>query len=216
VNGQSSRSAAQLKLRTKTFSAAIDARATSCPRRRLVPARNRRRYGGPARLERRVTRPAVAAAVVAAALAGCAAEVYTVNPAQEMKYDRLWAADWHRIVIDERPFIASASSPGVCNIGGTKQGCYDADLTLIADFRKLGADLSGSVVPSEFARANTTLHAGIREFIRALSDRNDAIASGNPNATLTQSNNELAVAQRTFEQAFAEYKGAYPPANPAK
>jgi hypothetical protein len=133
-----------------------------------------------------------------------------------MKYDKLWAADWHKIVIDERPFIASASSPGVCNIGGTKQGCYDADLALIADFRKLGTDLSGSVVPSEFAQANTTLHLAIQQFIQALSDRNDAIASGNPDATLTPSNNELTVAQRTFEQAFSEYKGAYPPPNPAK
>jgi hypothetical protein len=173
-----------------------------------------------ARVERQVLRYVVAVAAVAACLGGCSVSGSVVisgsalNLGQESKYDALWSADWRTIAIGQRPLQASASSPGACNIGGSKQGCYDADVRLIADFRKLGSDLSGSVVPSEFTRANATLHRCIVDDIRGLSDRDAAIASQNPNATFSRSNKELELGQRTCEQALSEYHGIKLPANP--
>jgi hypothetical protein len=157
-----------------------------------------------------------AGAFLAACLWGCSSSVFAVHPDQESKYDALWSADWHMIASGQRPLQPSASSPGACNIGGTKQGCYDADVTLIADFRKLAADLSGSAVPSEFARANATLHRGIRHEVQGFSDRNAVIASGNPGATLSQSNKELELGQRAIEQALSEYQGTQLPPSPFK
>jgi hypothetical protein len=173
-----------------------------------------------ARLERQVLRCVVAVAAVAACLGGCSVSGSVVvsgsalNLRQESKYDALWSADWRTIAIDQRPLQASASSPGACNTGGSKKGCYDGDVRLIADFRKLGSDLSGSVVPSEFARANATLHRCIVDDIRGLSDRDAAIASQNPHATFSQSNKELELGQRTCEQALSEYHGVKLPPNP--
>jgi hypothetical protein len=160
-------------------------------------------------VEPRILRRLVAVAVLAACLGGCTVSVSASsdNLIKEQKYDALWLADWRRIATGQHPFQASASSPGVCNSGGSKQGCYDTDLKVIADYRKLESDLSGSVVPSEFARANTTLHRAIAELIQGLSDRDQAIASQNPNATFTESNKELALGQQTCKQAETQYHG---------
>jgi hypothetical protein len=157
-----------------------------------------------------------AVAVLASCLGGCTVSVISGSAIQESKYDAQWSADWHRIAIDQRPLVASASSPGACNIGGSQQACYDADMTLIADFRKLASDLSGPVVPSEFARANATLHRGIHDDIQGLSARNEVIASRNPNASLSSSNQELELAQRTLKQAVSQYHGTQLPPNPFK
>ena len=155
-------------------------------------------------------------AVLAICLGACSVSVFVAHPDQESRYDALWSADWRKIVSDQQPLRASASSPGVCNIGGSKQGCYAADVALMADFRKLASDLSGPVVPPEFAQANGALHQGIRDEIRGLLDRNDAIASQNPNASLSPSNKELELGQQTLMRALSEYRGPRLPANPFK
>jgi hypothetical protein len=166
-----------------------------------------------------VLRRTVAVAVLVACVEGCSVSVVSSsdNLLQEAKYDALWSADWTRIAIDYRPMQATASSPGVCNIGGSKQGCYDADLRTISGFRRLASDLSGAaVVPPEFARANTTLHRGIADYIQGLSERDEAIASQNPDASLGPSNKELALAQQVCEKALSEYHGLQLPPNPFK
>ncbi len=117
---------------------------------------------------------------------------------------------------DERPLEQTATSPGVCNAGGGEQNCFDTDQKLIADLQKLATDLSGSIVPPEFAQGNETLHKGITDDIQGLSDRDDLIETQNDNATLTKSNREIEDAQQLFNQMGAEFKGPQLPPNPFK
>lgn len=46
----------------------------------------------------------------------------------------------------------SESNPGVCNAGGTKQGCYDADLKLIGDLKAMLSALEAIDVPPPLCR----------------------------------------------------------------
>ena len=146
-------------------------------------------------------------------LGACSVSAFVAHPDQESNYDAAWLADWQQIASDQRPLTPSVSSPGACNSGGSQQGCYEADHTLITDFRKLASDLSGSVVPSEFARANTTLHQGIADEIQGFSDRNRIIASQDPNATFSQSNQELELGLSICKRALGEYRGPKLPAD---
>jgi hypothetical protein len=149
-------------------------------------------------------------------LGACSVSAFVAHPDQESKYDAAWSTDWQQIVSDQQPLTPSPSFAGVCNAGGSEQGCYETDLKLISDFRKLGSDLSGSAVPSEFARANTTLHQGIADEIQGFSDRNQVIASQDPNATFSKSNQELEVGLSVCKEALGEYRGPKLPADPFK
>jgi hypothetical protein len=137
-----------------------------------------------------------------------------VHPATEIHYDSIWLADWTAIKVDEQPLEATSNSPGVCNAGGSQQGCYDTDEKLINGYHKLLSDLSGANVPSEFSEANSTIHKGVEEMIQGLADRDDLIASQSENGTFTQSNHELALGEHTIERAQTEFKGVHIPRNP--
>jgi hypothetical protein len=136
------------------------------------------------------------------------------SPQQELRYDAVWNASWARIAKDSKPLVASSKSPGVCNIGGSQKGCLDTDEELITDYRSLANRLSGSIVPSEFAQANRTLHQFVMVDIRGLSERDAIIESQNTNATFKESNQELERAAKLIEKAVSEYNGPDKPSNP--
>src|SRR2546423_9270915 len=78
-------------------------------------------------------------------------------------YRSRWKHAWERIYSDQAPYIATSSSPGVCNIGGDKRACWTADLRTSADFRSLPDALTHVHVPDSYTRANNlTLTAAAR------------------------------------------------------
>lgn len=145
---------------------------------------------------------------------GCSVSVSSVNPDQEARYDSVWAADWGKVAADQRSLQPSGSSPGVCNVGGSKQGCYDTDNSLIVDFHVITQGLSHIAVPAEFKQGNSAILRGIATLIRGLSDRNTAIVSNNTKASMDQSNQELQAGYKTLETAVPQFKGPKPPPNP--
>src|SRR4051794_15031603 len=95
----------------------------------------------------------------AAVLAGCVSvnvtSAATVEDFRaEQSYGAVYAGQMTKIASDLDAFKPSAANPGVCNQGGTKQGCYDADLVLIADFQALVASLEATPVPPRFVEAH--------------------------------------------------------------
>jgi hypothetical protein len=98
-------------------------------------------------------------------------------------------------------FAASDSNPGVCNKGGTKQGCYDADAKLTTDLNAMLDALAATVVPPRFAEANGLLRDAITKNVQGLDLRNRAIANSDDNAW--QQHGLL------LEQADAGWKAAY-------
>ena len=145
---------------------------------------------------------------------GVSAIIGNYNPQQEAKYDTIWNSAWNQIAKDSQPLKATSTSPGVCNIGGSQQVCFDTDVKLIADYRLIGSKLSGSVVPSEFGKANRTFLEYVSATIKGLSSRDAAIVSQNPNASLTQSNNYLKTAETLILKSLGEYRGPNKPSNP--
>ena len=138
----------------------------------------------------------------------------SLNLVKEQQYDVKWNAGWTAIAKDSRPFEESSTSPGVCNVGGTQQGCYVTDSKLIDDYTSLSNALSGSIVPPEFALANGTVHRGIAAATRGLTERGTLIATQSSSGTFAESNQWLEQAQSLFKKSITQFQGPNKPANP--
>jgi hypothetical protein len=73
-------------------------------------------------------------------------------------------------------FLPSGSNPGVCNSGGDKQGCYDADVVAIEAYEEMLEALAANPVPPRYAEGDRLLREAIRDVTRGLELRNEAIA----------------------------------------
>ena len=125
--------------------------------------------------------------------------------AAEQNYDAVYSRDAAKIQADSIPYAATSTSPGVCNKGGTKQGCYDTDQMVIGDFRLMITDLGRLATPPRFKQADSDLRAGLQLSIDGFSLRDQAIASTDPNASFAASNQKLQEALTALHQANNEF-----------
>jgi hypothetical protein len=98
-------------------------------------------------------------------------------------------------------FVPSSGNPGVCNKGGTKQGCYDADVQLIQSLQAMLTAFAALPVPRRFVEADKLLRDAIAENIRGLELRNKGIAQQD-HAAFTEH-------KVVLERALAGYAKAY-------
>ena len=96
----------------------------------------------------------------------------------EDRYKAVYANQIARVHAALQLFAPSANNPGVCNAGGNKQGCIDADVALMHEFQVLFDSLTRAPVPPRFAEADKLLREAIAENIRGLELRNTALATG--------------------------------------
>ena len=137
-------------------------------------------------------------------LAGCGASV-SVHPfVDDGEYKTVWTKDWAPITRDARPWAPSSSSPGVCNKGGTKQGCYDVDERVASDLQQLLNDLRSTNVPSVFGDANAAIEQAIALDIDGLHQRDVGIAH-NDDSAFKQAVDKLSRASALFGTAYAKY-----------
>jgi hypothetical protein len=141
-------------------------------------------------------------------LAGCVTVgVHTTGAASvdDLNAENAYVAVYmdHMTVLsrDMLPFAPSGNNPGVCNKGGTKQGCYDVDAKVITDLNAMLDALAATAVPPRFADANGLLRDAITKNVQGLDLRNRAIAHNDNNAW--QQHGPL------LEQAEAGWKAAY-------
>lgn len=125
--------------------------------------------------------------------------------AAEQNYDAAYSRDAAKIQADSIPYAPTSLTPGVCNKGGTKQGCYDTDQKVIGDFRLMARDLGQLTVPPRFKQADTDLRAGLQLSIDGLNLRDQAIASTDPNSSFVASNQKLQEALTMLHQANNEF-----------
>jgi hypothetical protein len=59
-------------------------------------------------------------------------------------YKTVWSNDWQSVIHDAVPWAPSGTSPGVCNKGGSKQGCIDADQKVAQDLQRFLGDLAAT------------------------------------------------------------------------
>ncbi len=121
----------------------------------------------------------------------------------EARYQAVFQRDLLRVQADSVPFAATATSPGVCNRGGSKQGCFDTNERVINDLWAAIADLSALPAPARYQEADHALQTALRADAAGLRLRDLAIASGDPNASLQPSNAALAAAQAQLHGAYA-------------
>ena len=94
----------------------------------------------------------------------------------EGRYKAVYAEQMTKVQTSALAFQPTTTTPGVCNKGGTKQGCFDADVVLIKDLRATLDALAATAVPPRYVEADRLLREAIAEDIRGLELRNKAIA----------------------------------------
>lgn len=143
----------------------------------------RRRFGAKAALAG--SRSAIATVGIAWVLLGGCASVRTVgadNPqdlAAEERYKAVYAGQMAEVNQNSTLFNPGPGNPGVCNIGGTKQGCYDADVKAIASWQAMLSALALVPVPPRYVAADNLLRVAIGDVIQGLELRNKGLTGPN-------------------------------------
>ena len=142
------------------------------------------------------------------AVTGCGFSVGVTTLEQhqaETRYKAIYAEHTTRIhqALQEL-FAPTANNPGVCNVGGDKQGCYDADLKAIADFQAMLLALKAVPVPDRYVEGDRLLRNAITEDIRALELRNQAIAQSD-DAVWAEHQTALNQAVELYRQAYEAF-----------
>jgi hypothetical protein len=122
----------------------------------------------------------------------------------EDQYKVVYAQQMSKFQGDLRLLEPAGSNPGVCNAGGSQQGCYDVDATLIVDLRSTLDALSATSVPPRFVAADKLLAEALSQNIRALELRNQAIAKKD-NAAWTQHKSVLADALALYQKSYEAF-----------
>jgi hypothetical protein len=150
-----------------------------------------------------------AALSVSACGVSVTASVQSAPSPVDREYQKVWSADWRAIMTDGAPLVPTETSPGVCNVGGTKNGCYQVGVAMVRDYRRLLLDLRQVSVPAAYRTANSRAREAVATTIKAWVLRCEAIANDD-NAAWRQ-------AQSLFVQAHDAISAAYavfPPTRP--
>jgi len=121
--------------------------------------------------------------------------------AAEERYKATYAEQMTKIREVSQLFVPSTGNPGVCNKGGTNQGCYDADVQMIQSLQAMLTAFAALPVPPRYVEAHKVLRDAIAENIRGLELRNQAIAQ--------QDNVAFSEHKVVLERALASYAKAY-------
>ena len=122
----------------------------------------------------------------------------------EEHYKAVYAEQMTRVQGDFQLFAQAGSNPGVCNKGGSKQGCYNADTKLIADFQAMEVALDAITVPPRFVDGDKLFREAIALDARGLGLRNQAIANNDTQAW-TEHKVLLDEAQAAFQKAYQAF-----------
>ena len=155
--------------------------------------------------------------------AGCSASVSVHGGVitGDGPYRAAWKHWWDQIARDEKPYLATATSPGVCNIGGTKQGCVATDLKIAADLRGLRTALRTAHVPGPYRRATNLTLLAVSQNLRGLNLRIRSLSAGpwtlaQRNTWFRQSNVELRAAEHAFARGWAAFPDWAKPGPPPR
>lgn len=122
----------------------------------------------------------------------------------EDRYKATYAEQMTEFHADNQLFAPIGSNPGVCNAGGSKQGCYEADATVIQHLQAMLRALVATPVPPRFTDGDKLLRKAIAEDIRGLQLRNQAIAE-NDDAAWKEHEVALGNAVAIFQEAYQAY-----------
>jgi hypothetical protein len=147
----------------------------------------------------------------AASLAGCISVFTTTSGAATIEdaqaeelYKAVYAGQMANVRAQMVLFAPAGTNPGVCNVGGSKQACYDADAAAIQAMQQLISALEVSPVPPRYVEGDRLLREAIGENIRGLALRNQAIAN-NDNAAFAEHKVVLDAAVAALVRAYEAF-----------
>ena len=123
------------------------------------------------------------------------------QPLPEANYRSIYQKDAALIKADSATFAASSTAPGVCNKGGTKQACVATGEKVLADLKKLQADLKLATVPPRYGGGDSLLKQALQTEVDGLTLRDQALTSSDPTASIEPGNAKLAQAAGLFKKA---------------
>ena len=122
----------------------------------------------------------------------------------EDRYKDVYGEHMTRVRQDFQLLAPTESTPGACNAGGTKQGCYEADLKIISSLQDMFTALADTQVPPRYESADALLKEAIEMNIRALELRNQGIAQ-NDDAAFQKHKVVLKAAFELYAEAYAAF-----------
>jgi hypothetical protein len=119
-------------------------------------------------------------AIGALSLSGCGASVSVGVGVitNDGAYLAAWRTGWTAVERASAPYFPTATSPGACNKGSTKEACYQTDLEVARAMRRLGESLSHVSVPTAYKTANAEILRAMRIHLRGLSLRMRSLEAG--------------------------------------
>jgi hypothetical protein len=132
----------------------------------------------------------------------CQASVSTAGDTDA--YLAMWDEHWGAIETDLGPLVPTASSPGVCNAGGEKQGCHDASERLLADFIAFQDVLETFDVPEGVEETHDSLGRALAKAIEGAQLRMKAIEEQDDGAW-NAANEALKEASALSQQAYQQF-----------
>ena len=130
-----------------------------------------------------------------------AANTAPKEPLPEANYRAVYQKDAAQVQADSAPFADKGTTPGVCSKGGTKQACVAAGDKVLADLKKMQADLKGVTVPPRYVEGDKLLKQALQTEIDGLTLRDQALTSNDPTASIEPGNAKLAQAAALFKKA---------------
>jgi hypothetical protein len=119
----------------------------------------------------------------------------------EANYRVVYQKDATQVKADSAPFKVSGTTPGVCSKGGTKQACVATGEKVIADLKKMQADLKALTAPPRYVEGDKLLKQALQTEIDGLTLRDQALTSNDPTASIEPGNVKLAQAAQLFKKA---------------
>lgn len=120
-----------------------------------------------------------------------------IEPGAEARY---------RAVYRENSAALASINPSLnaCNVGGTKQGCYDASERVVQALERFLAEVRSTDVPSRYEKADASLKDGLEMMIGGYQRRNRGIAT-NSNADFLGGNEAIKDANSLLEEAYEQF-----------
>jgi hypothetical protein len=113
-------------------------------------------------------------------LSGCGASVSVSAGVitNDGAYLTAWRTGWTAVERASALYSPTATSPGACNKGSTKEACHETDLHVAQAMGRLGESLSHVSVPAAYKTANVEMLQAMRTHLRGLSLRMHSLEAG--------------------------------------
>jgi hypothetical protein len=150
--------------------------------------------------------------VLGTLLSGCGASVSVSAGviSNNGPYLAAWSKGWTTVERESAPYIPTATSPGACNRGSTKEACFETDLHVAQAIGRLGETLSHISVPAPYETANAEMLHAMRVHLQGLRLRMHSFEAGNYTAAerdawFTESKALIAASNTLAQKAYASF-----------